>query len=132
MTGRGRGGHRAGPRRPEDRPGGLSSETPRPHGRRGISAGMSENIVQLHQEKPSDSVAPSLRRLADMIEAGEHGDFPVTTCVVLIGHTDAEVPGGGEHRQANYWATFGYGPRCDSFTVRGLMATCLRDWGHDG
>jgi hypothetical protein len=51
------------------------------------------SIVQLRQERPVDNVAESLRRLADEIES-EHGDYPVTTCVVLLGHTDSEYPAG--------------------------------------
>lgn len=90
---------------------------------------MPENILQLHKPKPCADVSATLRRIADQVDAGEHGDWPVTTCVVLLGHTDAEVPTeNGDLTQASYWTTFGAGPRCDSFTVRGLMATCLRKW----
>ena len=86
------------------------------------------SVVSLHQPKPLDNVADSLRRLADLLEAGEHGDWPVTSCVVLIGHTDAEIPSDGMHLQACYWQTYGYGPRTDTFTIRGLLATALRKW----
>lgn len=90
------------------------------------------SIIQLHQSKPCNDVASTLRTIADRIEAGEHGDWPVTTCVVLLGHTDNEVPiGDGILSQQGHWDTYGAGPRCDIFAVRGLMATCLRSWGHD-
>lgn len=91
-----------------------------------------EKVVQLRQERPADNVSASLRALADEIESGKHGDYPVTTCVVLIGHTDSEVLiGNGELAQATFWSTRGYGPRCDAFTVRGLMATALRKWSSE-
>lgn len=89
-------------------------------------------VVQLHKERPCNDVAATLRRVADRIEAGEHGDWPVTTCVIVIGHTDAEVPGDdGIIMQQNYWDTYGAGPRCDAFTVRGLLQTVLGRWGWD-
>lgn len=93
---------------------------------------MSENILQLHQPKPCNDVASSLRRLADQIEAGEHGDWPVTTCIVVLGHTDAEYPASdGMLVQSNHWGTYGFGPRTDIFTTRGLLATAIRNWGDD-
>lgn len=87
-------------------------------------------VVQLHQPRAIDDVPATLRRIADEIEAGEL-DWPVTTAVVLLGHTDSERPASdGVLMQNNYWSTYGAGPRCDTFTVRGLMATALREWGH--
>jgi hypothetical protein len=92
---------------------------------------MSGNILQLHKPKPCDDTVAMLRQLADDIEAGEI-DFPVTTCVVLLGHTNAERPGEGQELlQEMFWRTYGFGPRTDTFTVRGLMATCLNRWNHD-
>jgi hypothetical protein len=90
------------------------------------------NIVQLRQDRPCNDVAATLRRIADEVEAGEHGDWPVTTCVVLLGHTDSEIPAGdGSYAQEMWWHTYGAGPRCDTFTVRGLIATALNRWDHD-
>lgn len=71
-----------------------------------------------------------LRKTADSIEAGEI-DFPVTTAVLVLGHTDSERPEGGQLLQESFWQTFGFGPRTDSFTVRGLLNTVLTQWGHD-
>lgn len=89
-----------------------------------------DKIIQLRQERPIDNVSASLRRLADEIEKGEHGEWPVTTCVVLLGHVDS--PGNPDDEGWVYlkchFDTRGYGPRNDPFTTRGLMATCLREW----
>ena len=90
-------------------------------------------VVALHKPKPCDDVVSGLRGLADRIERGEI-DWPVTTAVVVLGHTDAERPAGedGVSLQQNHWDTYGYGPRTDSFTVRGLLATVIHnDWGSD-
>lgn len=93
---------------------------------------MAENVIRLHQDKPCQNVPATLRRIADEIEANEHGDWPVTTCIVVLGHTDAEVPmEDGSLRQQNYWHTYGAGPRNDVFTVRGLMMTALNRWSDD-
>lgn len=79
---------------------------------------MSENVVKLHQEKPCNDVAATLRRIADEIEA--QTEWPVTTCVVLTGHTNSEVPGpDGTMMQENFWHTYGAGPRCDTYTAAG-------------
>lgn len=91
------------------------------------------SVIQLHQDKPVNDVAASLRRLADEIEAGDHGDWPITTCVVLLGHTDSESRPDEEGWcwQRVHWDTRGYGTRTDNFTVRGLMATALQKWGSE-
>ncbi len=89
------------------------------------------SILALHTPKPADNVVHGLRKLADMIEAGEF-TYPVTTCVAVIGHTDGETPiGDGRYAQESHWNVFGYGPRNDTFTVRGLLASALRDWDND-
>lgn len=93
---------------------------------------MTDNILRLHQSRPAaDDVVKALRNIADDIEAGNL-EFPATTAVLVIGHTDPEVPcGDGARGQDLYWATFGMGPRNDTFTVRGLLMTALNRWGHE-
>lgn len=90
------------------------------------------SVVSLHQAKPFENVVESLRLLANRIEQGEV-DWPVTTCVVIIGHTDSEIPDKETrmHYQQSYWETYGYGPRSDTFTVRGLLASALKNWEHE-
>lgn len=87
-------------------------------------------VVQLHKQSPCAEIPATLRRIADDIEAGDHGDWPVTTAVLVLGHTDAEYLVDDERVQRNYWTTFGLGPRADIFTVRGLLATVLSRWSH--
>ena len=90
------------------------------------------SVVQLHQERPCNDVSATLRRIADKIEAGEHGEWPVTTCIVLIGHTDSDIPMDKSVLcPRNHWSTYAAGPRADVFTVRGLLATCSKEWGQD-
>lgn len=88
-------------------------------------------VVQLHKPPPCADVVATLRRIADDIEAGRHGDWPVSTAVVVIGHSDAEYNDGETRMQRSYWDTYGAGPRADSFTVRGLLATVISRW-NDG
>lgn len=90
------------------------------------------SVIQLHKPAPCADVVATLRRIADDIEAGEHGDWPVTTAIVLIGHSDSEVNDGENRIQRSYWNTYGAGPRADiAFTVRGLLTTALSQWSHD-
>lgn len=89
------------------------------------------SVIQLHKEAPTNDVAATLRRIADEIEKGEHGDWPVTTAILAIGHSDSEVSDGEGRWQRHYWRTYGAGPRCDFFTVRGLMMTVINRWGDD-
>jgi hypothetical protein len=89
------------------------------------------SIVQLFKPPPCQDIVESLRSIADEIEAGNHGDWPVTSCVVVLGHTDNEIEDDGVRYQASYWHTYGLGPRADSFTLRGLLATVIQRWGHD-
>lgn len=86
------------------------------------------NVVPLRPAKPCDDIAGSLRRLADDIEADS--DHPITTCVVVMGHTDAETnpDENGSCYASTYWRVHGYGPRTDTFTVRGLLASATREW----
>jgi hypothetical protein len=89
-------------------------------------------VVALHQERPCANVAYALRDIADQIERGEIA-WPVTTAVLLLGHTGPERPSDeeGEYKEESHWTTYGFGPRRDIFTCRGLMATCLNRWNHD-
>lgn len=90
------------------------------------------SVVSLHRDHPANDVVGSLRRLADEIEAGEHGDWPVTTCVVMLGHTDGERPVEDEQiEQRAYWDTRCFGIRSGVFTVRGLIASVMRKWGSE-
>lgn len=89
------------------------------------------NIIRLHKPQPCADVVATLRRVADTIEAGEHGDWPVTTAIVVLGHSDAEVPDGDDRLQRNYWTTYGAGPRADSFTMRGLLSSVMVRWTQD-
>jgi hypothetical protein len=87
-------------------------------------------ILQLHKPRPVDDVPETLRRIADEIEAGEV-EWPVTTAIVVLGHTDAEVPvDGGALMQQNYWTSYAAGPRVDSFTCKGLLTSVLNRWNH--
>jgi hypothetical protein len=88
------------------------------------------SIVALHKPKPCEDVVATLRRIADDIENDEVG-WPVTTAVLVLGHTEAEVSVGGDLVQENHWETFGAGPRCDAYTVRGLLLTAATRWAND-
>ena len=88
-------------------------------------------VLQLHKPAPCEDVVSTLRRIADDIEAGDHGDWPVSTAVVVLGHSDAEFNNGTDRIQQSYWTTYGAGPRADSFTVRGLLSTVISRWSHD-
>lgn len=87
------------------------------------------NVVSLHAGIPADDIVAGLRRLADTIEAGEVEDIPVvTTAAVVLGHTSQSKEAGenGEEGQVihkSYFALYGFGPRCDTYTIRGLLAT---------
>jgi hypothetical protein len=90
------------------------------------------NVVPITKPQPFNDVTATLRRIADEIDASEHGDWPVTTCVVVIGHSDSETPRGDDevaHRY--YWQSYGIGPRHDSFTCKGLLMTAMHQWGSD-
>lgn len=63
----------------------------------------------------------TLRRIADEIEAGDYG--LMTTCLVVLGHTEERVVDNGDKEQRSDFELFGCGPRCDSFTTKGLLLT---------
>lgn len=84
-------------------------------------------VLQLHKASANNDVVATLRRIADDIEGGNL-EWPVTTAVLVVGHTDAEVPAGSSLMQSAYWTTYGMGPRCDTFTVRGLISSVLSHW----
>lgn len=69
---------------------------------------------------PDSDIAGTLRNIADEIEAGEFGI--ISTCVVVTGHTDDRMEGGQKVCRDRF-QIFGAGPRCDIFTVRGLLLT---------
>lgn len=83
---------------------------------------MSEDgkIVALHKPFEPDDISSTLRRIADEFEAGEYG--LMTTCLVVMGHT-GDRPGDGAKLISERHELFGCGPRCDMFTVRGLLLT---------
>lgn len=83
-----------------------------------------DNIVQLKKPIVADDVPAGLRRLADMIEAGEAHEGPVTTCVVVLGHSQDRLAGDEIQQRADH-TLYGYGPRCDLLTVRGLLSLAM-------
>ncbi len=87
------------------------------------------NVVSLKPTKPCEDVVTALRRIADDIE--REGE-PISTAVVLLGHVGAEKPDDeGNYSEEIWWRSYGVGPRNDTFTVRGLIATCLNRWNPD-
>lgn len=88
-------------------------------------------VLTLHKPAPADDIVRTLRLIADDIEAGKV-EWPVTTAVLILGHTGVDRPEGDDERwQEMFWRTYGVGPRSDAFTVRGLLATAIHHWGHD-
>lgn len=78
------------------------------------------SVVQLHKAFSPDDIASTLRTIADEYEAGEYG--LMTTCIVAMGHTEhKDMPDMRIQRERH--KLFGCGPRCDYFTVRGLLLT---------
>lgn len=89
------------------------------------------NVVQLHAPKPSEEVVATLRRIAADIESGSL-EWPVTTAVLICGHSDSEAPcSDGSLREQSYWTTYAMGARSSTFAVRGLVASAMRNWNHD-
>ncbi len=87
------------------------------------------NVVALKPTRPCESLVATLRRIADEIEQGEE---PWATGVLLLGNLGPERDDGdGGYSEDMTWRTYGFGPRNDIFTVRGLMATCLNRWNHE-
>jgi hypothetical protein len=85
-----------------------------------------EKITVLHKQPVQSDIVTGLRNLADKIEKGEIEDMPViTTCVLMLGHTSDRLLDNGDMARGSTYDLYSWGPRCDAFTVRGLMATCL-------
>lgn len=84
------------------------------------------NFVNLKKTVPAEDICRGLRRLADAIEAGTEVDWPVTTCLVVIGHTESVLKG-EIIEDTSHVASYGFGPRCDPFTVAGLLTCALED-----
>lgn len=79
------------------------------------------NVVPLRQTFAADDIPSTLRRIADDIEEGQFGLR--TTCVVVLGHTEEKMLADGDKVQGDAFEVFGAGPRCDIYTVRGLLLT---------
>lgn len=88
-------------------------------------------VTPIRKPIAATNVSASLRKLADDIDAGLPDFQVITTCVVLLGHTYSESnpDKNGNMEQRVDFSTRGFGSRCDTFTVRGLMASCLSRWG---
>lgn len=91
------------------------------------------DVIKLHKQPVQTDLVRGLRNLADKLEAnggaGIGEDMPViTTMVVLAGHTVVTHLPEGDLAHEVFWELWSWGPRCDAFTVRGLMATVLK--GH--
>ena len=80
------------------------------------------SVVQLHAGYPAQDISSTLRLIADQIEAGDYG--LITTAAVCIGHTEDRPGDDGERLMRDEYEMFGAGPRCDIFTIRGLLLTC--------
>lgn len=79
------------------------------------------DITPIRKPFAPDDAPATLRRIADELEAGEHG--LVTTCLVVMGHTEGKVMDDGGKLRTDEYVLYACGPRCDSFTVRGLLLT---------
>lgn len=88
------------------------------------------NVVPISKPFSADDIPVTLRRIADEIEADEHG--LMTTCLVVLGHTGEQVVEGGDKMQQSRYRLFGCGPRCDTFTTRGLLLTVATQELGDG
>ncbi len=69
---------------------------------------------------PDSDISGTLRNIADQIDAGDFG--VITTCVVVTGHSSDRMEEGNKVC-SNRFEIFGAGPRCDIYTVRGLLLT---------
>lgn len=76
------------------------------------------NVVEIKKPWAPEDIVKGLRNLADEIEAGEIA--LTTTCIVALGHTTDHREGDEIMRGSSY-SLFGFGPRCDTFTMRGLL-----------
>lgn len=79
------------------------------------------NITPIKKPFAPDDIPAGLRHLAELIEAGEYG--LKTTCLVVLGHTGDRMSESGDKLHQEAYELFGYGPRCDAFTTRGLLLT---------
>lgn len=89
-----------------------------------------DKVVQLIKTPVQHDIVAGLRRLADNLEregAAAYDMDAVSTVHVILGHTRTVPANNGSEdlEQSCEWTTFSWGPRCDPFTVRGLMATVL-------
>lgn len=81
---------------------------------------MTNGVIDLASRRATaPDIVAGLRSLADEIEA-KGADAPVTTCVVLLGHTWVE----GDQPNASL-GKYVFGPRTDPFTVQGLESLAL-------
>lgn len=90
---------------------------------------MNDKILTLHKTPEQTDIIRGLRALADRLEqeGAEAYDMPlVTTCVCVLGHTTKELLANGEIVHETWSEVFGWGPRNDAFSVRGLLATAIR------
>jgi hypothetical protein len=79
------------------------------------------NVTQIAKPFAPDEIPATLRRIADEVEQGEYG--LMTTCLVVLGHTSDRPGDDGDKVHQERHELFGCGPRCDMFTVRGLLLT---------
>ena len=82
-------------------------------------------VVQLHKAAPCEDLIETLRSIADDLEKGSGPDWPVTTAVLVLGHSARKPAGEDEVMEETRWRTYGIGPRADVFTCRGLLASVI-------
>lgn len=87
-------------------------------------------VEPIRPDSPADDIATALRRIADELEEGAY-DL-VTSCAVVLGHTEEKPDGEDFSLHSESVEIFGVGPRHDVFTIRGLLSTALTNFGrHD-
>jgi CobQ-like glutamine amidotransferase family enzyme len=79
------------------------------------------NVIELKKPIVADDIIAGLRGLADRIESGEV-EGPITTAMVILGHT-WETREGDDIGHHGWTDSYAFGPRCDLFTCRGLIAS---------
>lgn len=79
------------------------------------------SVVPIRKAFAPDDIPSTLRRIADAYERDEYG--LMTTCLVAMGHTGDHDAEDGVRIHSERYELFGCGPRCDSFTTRGLLLT---------
>jgi hypothetical protein len=82
---------------------------------------MAVDIAPIRKPFAAEEIPATLRTIADEVEAGKYG--LMTTCVVVLGHTDQRPGDDGWRLLRDRFRFFGAGPRTDLFTVRGLLLT---------